>query len=168
MSSREIVIRFSFGDLCYLLLCLRCSWRHRTVRCARRGLRDVWAVLSGRKAGWDPFTVGDWVELRRWRDWASREYERDPMPTPWRHDRVYPLSQQQLPSRPVHLALPEDRFEARVRRVLILPGLALVCLSAGLLTGLFVVVGLHYFAACILLWASGLMTWVLRYTGFLG
>lgn len=167
--SREIHIRFSFGDLSYLLQCFACSWRHRTLRCARRGLRDVWNVLRGREQSWDAFTIGDWVELRRWRAWAARDHERDPTPTPWRHDRAAPpLAQHRLPQLPSHPPLPEAAFEARVCRVLILPGLTLLCLALALLAGTLLVVGLYYLAGCIVVWAAGMATWVLRYTGHLG
>lgn len=159
---KEIHVRFSFGDLLYLWQCLRCLRTHRRLSCLREGLREKRLQLTGGDPTWEPFTVGDWIELRRWRNWAGREHEREPEPTPWRHERTSTT----LPRPPASQEYTKPRRSpGRYRRCLVWPGLSCIAIGGGALAGVLLYDG-HKLAGLVLIFTGAVLsTVVLRYVG---
>lgn len=161
---REIQVRLSFGDVLYLHTLILCILHHRSRRCLRRGLRAWRIQITGGDPTWEPFTLGDWIELRRWRDWAEREHERQPEPTPWRHE---------APSRPLPRPAPQEYTKLRwappslgfYRRGLIWPGLSCIALGGGSFAGVLLHEGHLLPGVAVILTGAVLSTAVLRYVG---
>lgn len=82
-SDREILIRVSLGDVRTLLGTIAEGVTQRR----RPSLRTWWWLFreTRRRGTWKPFTVGDYVLLRRKRAHMAHWPRRTPWPEPWRH-----------------------------------------------------------------------------------
>jgi hypothetical protein len=81
-NAREIVIRVSLGDVVHLVESAVWAVRWRSWTTFRRSL---WCEREKRRRGaWEPFTVGDFVRLRRMRRYLSSHPRAGVRPW-WRH-----------------------------------------------------------------------------------
>jgi uncharacterized protein YbdZ (MbtH family) len=84
-AGREIVVRFSLGDLLYLAQAVAYTVRWRDPGVLRGAL---WVMRENRRRGtWRPTTLGDYVVLHRLRRHLSSWPRTCPRPAPWRHSR---------------------------------------------------------------------------------
>lgn len=83
MPPKPMVIRFSLGDAYFLWETMYVAVKQRSWKVVHNSL---WIMRENRRRGtWEPWTLGDFILLRRKRRWLASRTREGPYPKIWRH-----------------------------------------------------------------------------------